>query len=90
MDLPTDVTNLFSGFFKNYMWSLVNDDSNDQYLYDAILSVSIEAIPLFDKAFANIRMMAELGHAPSMTFLAEQYTGSRQSIYWQSRCNLKQ
>ncbi len=89
MDLPSEVTNQFSGFFTNYIWKLISDDSDDQFLYDAILSISIASMHLYDKAFMNIRAMAELGHLESIKWLIDNDVPQtpEERTYWITRKN---
>ncbi|EGQ9742359.1 hypothetical protein FWP33_07475 [Vibrio parahaemolyticus] len=87
MDLPSDVTNLFGGFFTTYMWKLINDDSNEQFLYDAILSVSVSSMHLYENTIDNIRAMAELGHLASIKWLIDSdVPKSHEELkYWETR-----
>ncbi|MEH0790865.1 hypothetical protein KW882_01030 [Vibrio parahaemolyticus] len=86
LDLPDEITNTFSGFFTHYMWKLINDDSDEQYLFDAILIVSINGMHRYD-TMRNIRFMAELGHLGSMQWLIDndQYKTPNELKYWEAR-----
>ncbi|WMN81172.1 hypothetical protein NI385_27525 (plasmid) [Vibrio parahaemolyticus] len=86
LDLPDDVVNSFSGFFTKYLWTLINDDSDEQYLFDAILTVSLNSMHLYDTV-SNIRFMAELGHLGSIHWLIDndQYSTTKELKYWEKR-----
>ena len=60
---------MFKGFFTNYLFMSINQNSDNQFLFDEILAVSLLAKDSVDNNHI-IQAMAELGHKLSMTALA--------------------
>ncbi|MCZ2801987.1 hypothetical protein [Vibrio alginolyticus] len=88
MNLEKAVIDLFIGFFTGYLWKLVND-SEDQFLYDAILDICKDSKSIVDNKNVVIGM-AELGHKASMQYVLENTPKERVDVcqYWKKRIQL--
>lgn len=62
--LAINIDGLFKGYFQNFIFKLVNDNSDTHYLFDEILAVSIKADHYVSTRHI-IRTMAEIGHKQS-------------------------
>ncbi len=85
-----NVNGLFAGFLIGYLWSLINTDSNEQFMFDVILDLSKRALPLYPEIIRNIRFMAELGHLASMEEIANMTGDSKnEAAYWNKRIDVR-
>ena len=74
---------MFKGFFTNYLFMSINQNSDNQFLFDEILAVSLLAKDSVDNNHI-IQAMAELGHKLSMTALANDRP-VKEKHYWIER-----
>ncbi|MEZ8733857.1 hypothetical protein [Vibrio sp. 10N.239.312.D08] len=80
-DLP-----IVNGFFKNYLWYVIQFGSNDQFTYDAVMEACIKSQNYVDNIHL-IFAMAELGHLGSMKWTLDNNVGSKSTAYkyWMTR-----
>lgn len=80
--------NLIKGYFENFLFIMVNENSDSMYMFDEILNCSITASESI-KEINNkhvIRAMAELGHLKSMIEMSKRTNGN-ETDYWEKRIN---
>jgi hypothetical protein len=85
--LSPEFKDMMYGFFTNFLWALVNDNSDDHFLYDTILNVALEA-NIYVEMEHILRGMAEFGHRESIMLYMDTKE-EKEKKYWKSRLNLK-
>lgn len=78
----TDIS-AFKGFFENYLFMMINENSDTQYLFDEILDAALSVLG-YVNIHHVIRTMAELGHYGSMITMVETLEPDR-ADYWLPR-----
>lgn len=82
-ELPEQFKRVFEGFFTNFLFVMVNHNSDTHFLFDEILIAATKAGHLVDTSHVT-RAMGELGHKGSMLHLS--LSGSKQNKdYWERR-----
>jgi hypothetical protein len=74
---------LFKGFFDNYLHLLVNENSDNHFMYDSILRVALSAQGEVDTSHI-VQTMAELGHKNSIIAFSLSKSGDEEH-YWNKR-----
>jgi hypothetical protein len=88
-DLSDQHNNLLRGFFENYLFVLVNENSDSMFMFDSILNVAVTGMSIVSDLETHrvIRAMAELGHTLSIQELRKTATGN-ELAYWNERIEL--
>jgi hypothetical protein len=88
-NLPDQYDSLLRGFFQNYLFILVNENSDSMFMFDGILKTVVSSRKIIKDLDVGdvVRSMAELGHAPSIIEMTSKTKGA-ESSYWVDRYDL--
>ena len=70
--LDQQLEDMVKGYFENYLFLLVNDNSHTHFLFNEILEVSLKAKDFFENHHV-VRVMSLLGHEASQKALKKFY-----------------